>query len=283
MEIIWGIVYVILAPFAGGLLAGVDRKLTARMQRRVGPPVLQPFYDVLKLFGKENFEVNRLQFPFMLCHLVFMVYTGALFYSGSDMLLMIFALTVAATFLVLAAYSANSPYSFIGAQRELVLVLSAEPVLILVAAGVFKVTGTFRLYEAVATGNELIKFLPGLFLCLFYVFTIKLRKSPFDISYSHHAHQEIVKGISTEISGRTLALLEISHWYENIFLLGFIFMFFAFSPVLGVAVTLLAYLAEIVIDNSNARLRWQWTLVSSWLITLIFGGGNLVALYLAGR
>ena len=44
------IAYLILAPFVGGFLAGLDRKLSARMQRRVGPPVLQPFYDVFKLF-----------------------------------------------------------------------------------------------------------------------------------------------------------------------------------------------------------------------------------------
>ena len=42
--------YLFLAPVGGGLLAGLDRKLAARMQRRVGPPVVQPFYDVLKLF-----------------------------------------------------------------------------------------------------------------------------------------------------------------------------------------------------------------------------------------
>ena len=53
------IAYLILAPLAGGLLAGLDRKLSARMQRRVGPPVLQPFYDVLKLFEKEKQTVTR--------------------------------------------------------------------------------------------------------------------------------------------------------------------------------------------------------------------------------
>ena len=48
------IAYLILAPLAGGLLAGLDRKLSARMQRRVGPPILQPFYDVLKLFERKS-------------------------------------------------------------------------------------------------------------------------------------------------------------------------------------------------------------------------------------
>ena len=46
------VAYLLLAPLFGGLLAGADRRITARMQGRVGPPLLQPFYDVLKLRGR---------------------------------------------------------------------------------------------------------------------------------------------------------------------------------------------------------------------------------------
>ncbi len=49
-DFVSGIVYLILAPVIGGLLAGIDRKISARMQRRVGPPIMQPFYDVFKLW-----------------------------------------------------------------------------------------------------------------------------------------------------------------------------------------------------------------------------------------
>ena len=45
--------FIVLAPFIGGLLEGIDRKISARMQRRVGPPITQPFMDVAKLFNKE--------------------------------------------------------------------------------------------------------------------------------------------------------------------------------------------------------------------------------------
>ena len=58
MNILYALLYLFLAPVGGGLLAGLDRKLAARMQRRVGPPVVQPFYDVLKLFEKERIAVN---------------------------------------------------------------------------------------------------------------------------------------------------------------------------------------------------------------------------------
>ena len=61
INIISGIAYLILAPVIGGLLAGVDRKISARMQRRVGPPIMQPFYDFFKLWDKQPVAVNKAQ------------------------------------------------------------------------------------------------------------------------------------------------------------------------------------------------------------------------------
>ena len=52
------VVFAVVATVLGCLLAGLDRKVTARMQGRVGPPLLQPYYDVRKLFSKENTAVN---------------------------------------------------------------------------------------------------------------------------------------------------------------------------------------------------------------------------------
>ena len=50
ISIVWAIVFILVAPVAGGLVMGIDRRITARMQGRYGPPILQPFYDVGKLF-----------------------------------------------------------------------------------------------------------------------------------------------------------------------------------------------------------------------------------------
>ena len=58
MSIIYAVLFLLLAPIAGGLIAGIDRRITARMQGRVGPPILQPFYDVGKLFEKEKVVVT---------------------------------------------------------------------------------------------------------------------------------------------------------------------------------------------------------------------------------
>jgi formate hydrogenlyase subunit 4 len=74
----YGILFVVAAPLFGGLLAGVDRIVSARMQGRVGPPLLQPFYDVGKLFEKEARRINPVVEPLLLGHVGFMAAAGAL-------------------------------------------------------------------------------------------------------------------------------------------------------------------------------------------------------------
>ena len=277
------IAYLILAPLAGGLLAGLDRKVSARMQGRVGPPILQPFYDVFKLFEKEAVTVTRVQDFYVLIFVLFVIASGVIFFAGGDLLLVIFTLTIASAFLIIAAYSSNSPYAEIGAERELLQMMAYEPMVLLTAIGFYIYTGSFAVRDIIVGAS--MPFLPliGIFFGFIFILTIKFRKSPFDLSMSHHAHQELVKGITTEFSGMTLGFIEISHWYENIFLLGFVFLFFAngtfWGYIVGVVVCIAAYFLEVLIDNSFARMKWQFALKSSWLVALILGVINIFVLY----
>lgn len=271
--------YVLIAPLLGGLLAGIDRIVTARMQSRKGPPVVQPFYDVIKLWRKQRVGVNYFQTFYVAGFLLFIVITGLLFFTGGDLLLTIFALTVAGVFLVMGGYSVNSPYSNIGSERELLQMMAYEPMLLITAIGMYMVTRSFQVHEIMGATVPLILYLPGIFIGYLFILTIKLRKSPFDLSTSHHGHQELVKGITTEFAGRDLAMIEIAHWYENILLLGFVYLFFTWNPILAIGVTLIAYLLEIYIDNANARLTWKFTLKSSWIVAGTFGIINIVVLY----
>ena len=275
--------YLILGPFVGGLLAGIDRKISAKMQGRYGPPILQPFYDVRKLLEKEQITVAGSQDFFVMCMLIFMVITGVLFFSGGNLLMVIFTIATASIFLVIAAFSSHSPYSQTGAERELLQMMAYEPMVLLTAVGLYMVNKSFNVSDIIKTDTISVIYLAGIFIGYLFILTIKLRKSPFDLSYSHHAHQELVKGITTEISGRSLAAVEISHWYENVFLLGFIFLFISngtiLMAVIGVVVCLLLYFVEILVDNSYARMKWQFALKSSWIVTLVFGGVNLIVLY----
>ncbi|MDR1134860.1 MAG: NADH-quinone oxidoreductase subunit H [Clostridiales Family XIII bacterium] len=280
------VAYIVFAPLLGGLLAGIDRKITARMQGRFGPPVLQPFYDVLKLLEKEPITVNASQDFFVGCSLLFMIITGCMFFAGLSLLLFIFSLTTASMFLVAAAYSSNSPYAQIGAERELLQMMAYEPMVLIAAISLYLVKGMSFNISDIAFFEEAppgIILLPGVFVGFLYILTIKFRKSPFDLSMSHHAHQELVKGLTTEFSGKTLAMLEIAHWYENIFLLGFVFLFFSngtiLMAVIGVIVCLLAYFLEVFIDNVNARMKWQFALNSAWIVALTFGAVNMLVVY----
>ena len=247
---IWSILgliaFLVIAPFVGCILAGLDRKITAGMQGRVGPRLLQPWWDFRKLLAKEDATVNGAQDLYVWLYLVFVVLSGMIFFAGGNFLLCVFIQTLGALFFILAGYSSRSPYADLGAERETVQVMSYEPMVLLVAIGMFMATGSFAVADLLSAEMPLVRYLPLIFIGFLYVLTIKLRKSPFDISMAQHAHQEIVRGIVTEFSGRTLALVV---WF-----------------------------LEIWIDNNFARFKWETMLRSAWWVALVAGTLNIVYL-----
>ncbi|WP_417144980.1 NADH-quinone oxidoreductase subunit H [Raoultibacter massiliensis] len=280
--IIATIVFAIVAPVLGCLLAGVDRIISARMQGRVGPPLLQPYYDVRKLLGKENVSVNSSESVYITCALVFTILAGGIFFSGGNLLMSVFVITLSALFFIVAAYSTRSPYAEIGAGRETLQVMAYEPMVLFMAVGFFMAAGTFDVAGVLSLDAPIITNIWLVFLGFLFILTIKLRKSPFDLSYSHHAHQELVKGITTEMSGPTLAKVEIMHWCENILFLGWTGMFFIWGNPLSFAIAIVAvvliYFLEIWIDNNFARVKWQAMLKSAWVAALVAGGVNIAVL-----
>jgi len=270
---------VLAAPLVGGLITGIDRKLSARLQSRWGPPILQPFYDVAKLFRKETIVVRRSQNFYVYFFFVFMVFTTVLFFTGGDLLLTVFALTLAGIFFVLGAYKASSPYSFIGAERELILMMAYEPLLLFMAVGMYMETRSFFVRDIAGSPDLLVLSLPGLFIGMVIALMFKMRKSPFDISASHHAHQEIVRGITTEFSGKTLALIEVAHWYETAVALGMVALFFAALPAVAAAAVAGVFFLVVLLDNVFARVKWQLALASAWITAAALGVGNILVVY----
>ena len=278
------ILYLILAPFVGAFLDGIDRKITARMPGRKGPPIWQPFYDLFKLFSKQMIAVNSVQLLLNCSYLVFLAVAGGMVFFGTDILMSLFILSTADMFLILAASSDSSPYSNIGASREMMQMMSYEPMTLLIAVGFYLATGSFRVDEIIAQETCAFWMMPGLFVGFILIMAIKLRKSPFDLSTSHHAHQEVVKGITTEMSGPTLAIMEIGEYYEKMLLLAVVALFFIDSSIiswiLGIVLCLGVYFLEILIDNVCARVNWHKLLDICWLITLLCGGINILILML---
>ena len=163
MNYINGILFIIFAPIIGGLLQGIDRKISARMQGRIGPPILQPFYDVKKLLSKEVIVINKAEKFFLAFFLIFMIFTGVIFFCGGDILLVTFAFTLTSIFLVIAAYSTNSPFSTIGAERELLQMMSYEPMVLLTAVGFYLAKDSFNVKDIVIGNVPPIVYLPGIF------------------------------------------------------------------------------------------------------------------------
>ena len=292
--LICSVIFAIVAVFFGCLFAGIDRKISARMQGRVGPSILQPYWDVRKLLAKEKVSVNGSERIYVTFALIFVFLAGGIFFSGfvymylgsftegGNWLLCVFVVTLATLLFIMAAYSSRSPYAEVGGAREILQVMSYEPTVMLVTVCFSILTTTFSVQSTLMMQAPVIVQLWPSFLALLFVLIIKLRKSPFDISMSHHAHQEIVRGMTTEMSGPTLAKVEIMHWAENFLFMSWVAIFFVWSnPIsifIGILVAIVVYFLRIWIDNNFARVKWQAMLKWSWLSCLVLCGLNMIVL-----
>ena len=84
------IILIILAPLLGGLVYGFERIIKARMQRRIGPPLLQPFYDFLKLADKRKMIVHSAHAFLGIMHFVSLWFALGVLLLGGDLILVIF-------------------------------------------------------------------------------------------------------------------------------------------------------------------------------------------------
>jgi len=276
LSLIMHVIYVLSAPFVAGLLTGIDRILTARMQSRMGPPILQPFYDLIKLWGKEPFITNLMQPILAFAYLAF-TFTGIILISlQEDLLFILYTVVIGDVCLAIAAYSTKSPYSNLGGKRELLAMLSIEPIMVLTAIGVHLVTGSFQISGIVAYPTPLLFILPAALAVHVIVLVIDMKKSPFDISGSSHAHQSLVRGVYTEFSGYTQALVELAHWLKVYFTLSLIALFWAQNFIIGAAIAFVLFFVAILIDNLYPRLDWKDMLKTSWTFGFLLILVNLI-------
>ena len=284
VKVVFVLAYLILAPFLGALLDGVDRIISARMQRRKGPGLLQPFYDLGKLFSKEMIAVNDVQFLLNLSYLVILMIAGCMLFAGADLLMVLFILSTADMFLIMAASSDSSPYANMGASREMLQMMAYEPLTLLIAVGFYLTTGSFQVSDIIRADTSAVLWMPGLLVGFMFTAAIKFRKSPFDLSTSHHAHQEMVKGLTTEMSGTTLAIMNIAEYYEMVLLLGIFCLFFInstwWSWIVAILICAVIFFMEMLWDNASARVKWKTLLYSCWVVTLVAGGVNILILML---
>ena len=213
----------------GLLYKGIDRKIFAHMQGRIGPPIRQPFRDVVKLFEKENIIPDHaIPWMFNLIPLIGLIATisillylplggfPALLSSAGDLIVILYLLIIPSLALVIGGFSSGSPYAIVGAQREMATMIAYEfPLAILIvtiawnlmqkgATSVF----SFSTITSMPVWNQVtgpLGFIGFaiLLVVLLLVTPAELSKIPFD---SPEAETELAGGLLVEYSGRNLAM-----------------------------------------------------------------------------
>jgi len=264
--------YVIAAPFVVGalgilygmVLKGIDRKLTARMQGRVGPPLRQPFYDVLKLLEKECIiPENAVRWLFNAAPLIALAASittllylpigpfPPLFSGNGDLIVILYLLEVPCLAILAGGFAAGSPYSTVGSQREMVLMISCEfPIATAIIALAWKYSSIYpglKAFSLTTFVNNPIWNNVGilgfigvgiLLIVMLALSTSGLGRLPFDIA---EAGTEISGGMLVEYTGRNLGILYINDAVRVVVfatLINAMFFPYKLSPIIASYVTL---------------------------------------------
>jgi len=272
-EFLIPVLLIILAPFIGGLVHGFERIVRARMQRRIGPPLLQPFYDFLKLAGKRKMIVHSAHAFLGIIHFVSLWFALALLLLGGDLILVIFLHLLSTSLLILAGYSTRSIFSHLGANRTAISILAYEPVLIIIAVSFYLVTGSFQTSAVYNYDKPLLLEMPLAFIALLLILPIKLKKSPFDVA---EAHQEITGGTEIEFSGIFYEAIYTAKWLDYVFCYTLVYLFAGNNILLGAALILFTFLFINALDNSSARVNYKQMLKFSLTVAFSLAFINLV-------
>jgi len=294
----------LFSSFLGLLYLGIDRKLTGRLQNRIGPPVWQEFLDFGKLVGKEDITpapahsglftaAPLLALGASVAALLLIPVASAqpALSTTADLIILIYLLNLPAIFLMLGGYASGSPFGTVGATRYIVQLMGYELVFILTIAVVAAKTGSLGLFDIVnyqAERGWLIldwRVIPAA-AAMFVALQGKILRVPFDIP---EAETEIVHGPLTEYSGPKLALWRLSHGIEALAVAGLVASSLLGGPIaytIGNLVippvvdfiikTLLIMIFTTLVRNIMARLRIDQSLRFFWTIPTFLAVFSLV-------
>ncbi|MEN4006987.1 MAG: complex I subunit 1 family protein [Methanobacterium sp.] len=280
----------IFAAVIGMLFEGIDRKVKAKLQGRVGPPLLQSFIDQIKLINKESIIPRKaarnlfILAPYaslgFVSLAVLLLPIGALVPAlrlTGDFIVVLYLLTAASAFLMLAGSASASHFGAIGSSREMTQIYSYELPLIIPFSVVFLLTETFS-FETIL-GHQtahgwLITTLPFAGIAFLLCMIAKLGKPPFD---SPEADVEIIEGSLAEYSGNLLSVFKLANaiklfaavsLFVIIFLGGPVGPIPYFAPGTGILNHLIKMLVVIafisVFANINPRFKIKSTFGFFW-------------------
>lgn len=272
-----GVIFTLFAPIFGGVVYGIERVVKARMQSRQGPPLLQPFYDFFKLMDKRAIMVHSFHALMGIMYFITEWFALAVLILGNDLLIAVFFHVIAVLALVIGASSVRSPYSVLGALRELMHMISYEPLMVLLVVALFLVTGSFNIIDVLNYEGYPILKLPLVFFAFLLTIPMMLHKSPFDIA---EAHQEIIGGPEIEYSGPFYEAVYTGKWVEYVYVFTFVFLFGGSHYWLGALLVIFAFLFVNLIDNSTARLDFRKMVKFAWFVLIPVASINVILLAL---
>ncbi len=298
-------VYLLVFGFAATAILGlitswIDRKVTARVQYRVGPPFLQPVYDIVKLLGKETvIPAGASKVTFLIAPVIgisgviavaTLFWVNQFFSEGfmGDWIVAIYLLAIPSLSIILGGFASRNPLASLGASREMKLVIAYELPFILAALVPVINSHSIRLSVIIDSqaGGVFAGNISGILALIVAILCVqaKLALVPFDIP---EAETEIVEGPIVEYSGPGLAIFKLM---KNMlfFTLPFflIILFFGGLRFNGINIlwTILEYVGIVaiitVIRNTNPRVRIDQAVRFFWgPMTLI----AIVAVILASK
>ena len=314
MEYLKDIIYILIFPGAlftavmGLFLAGVDRKVIAHMQKRIGPPIVQPTYDFFKLMGKETIvprAANKkvflaapvLGFISLAIILLFVPIGGFTAFSGSaDMIVILYLITIGGVALIVGGASSGSPYAGIGISREMVTMMAYELPFVLTLLAVARKVGGSQLafsMQAVAeyqasNGNLLFAWsmIPAA-LAFLLVIPAEVGTQPFDVA---EAETEICEGPLVEYSGAALGVFKLNtamkmiimtSLFTSLFLGGIRTGYVALDVVIFLVICIaVAILTMTFIHAISARLKIEHLFKFYWTVVAGLALASLILVYL---
>jgi NADH-quinone oxidoreductase subunit H len=286
----------LFAAVTGGFLSWFDRKITASVQFRKGPPVLQPFYDFFKLLLVKETILPKHGSPliFLLAPIfavfgasmagvfillpLFNITTG---FRG-DIIVIFYLLTIPSLSYIIGALASGNPLAAVGGSREMKLILSYELTFLLVISGIVMKCGQeFNLnsiIQAQQAGSPFIGSISGVLLFIAGIFCIqaKLALVPFDMP---EAEAEITEGIFIEYSGAAYAMIKLTKYIMFFILPAFLiallmggFRLEGIHILWAVLKVLAVVLLLTLIRNTNPRVKIKQA------ISFFFLWMNLVAI-----
>jgi len=268
----------LLTTVLGLLASWIDRKVTARVQYRVGPPLLQPLIDIIKLLGKETLVPTQAsRTTFLIAPVIgfgSVVVVSTLLWMNNislgqgfigDIIVAIYLLTIPSISIIMGGFASANPLASIGASREMKLVLSYElPFILAILVPVIKSGYSIKISEILGYQSQngvIAGSLSGTLALIVAIFCMqaKLALVPFDIP---EAETEIGGGALIEYSGSGLAMYRLT---KNMLL--FVIPFFLIILFMGgikaegihLLNGILKYVGIValitVIRNTNPRLR----------------------------